>query len=258
MKLHEAIITRFAPTPLRLLTLLTAGLLAAPSANAELTVALFSGKSITDDGDLNLNQGNTNLNFHNVRWKDDSFGEPIYYGARIGYWLNNQPNWGFAVDFTHLKTILVEGDTVWARGVSNGVPVNSNQPISNSISDFEMTHGLNLVTFNGMYRWFPAGQRDSSLLGRMQLYTGLGAGFSVPHVEATIKGVDTFRYQWGAGPVVNGMMGINYDIYSVLSGFLEYKLSYADVHADLTGGGSISTQTVNHQLVFGLAAHFDL
>jgi hypothetical protein len=30
------------------------------------------------------------------------------------------------------------------------------------------------------------------------------------------------------------------------------------VQADLKGGGSINTETVNHQIIFGLAAHFDL
>ncbi|MDO9103557.1 MAG: hypothetical protein Q7U57_01215 [Methylovulum sp.] len=48
------------------------------SVNAELNLALFAGKSITDDGDLNLTQGNTNLNYHDVSWGDRSFEEPIF------------------------------------------------------------------------------------------------------------------------------------------------------------------------------------
>jgi lipid A oxidase len=90
----------------------------------------------------------------------------------------------------------------------------------------------------------------------MQIYTGAGAGFSIPHVEALINNVRTYEYQAGAGPVVNGMLGINYDLVSFLSGFAEYKLTYVDVEDDLTGGGTINTETVNHQLIFGLAAHF--
>jgi lipid A oxidase len=239
------------------ITLLT-GLLCASLANAELNLAFFAGKSFTDDGDLNLTQGNTNLNFSGVSWKDRSFDEPIFYGARVGYWFDNTPNWGVSVDFSHLKNYLDYGKNVQVSGVRGGVPVNGVEPITHSIQDFNMSHGLNTLTFNGQYRWFPAGQRDQTPLGRMQLYSGLGAGFSVPHVEALVNGVQTYSYQWGAGPVVNGMMGINYDIYSVLSGFVEYKLTYADVQADLTGGGAINTETVNHQLIFGLAAHFVL
>jgi lipid A oxidase len=92
----------------------------------------------------------------------------------------------------------------------------------------------------------------------MQLYSGLGVGFSVPHVEAMVKKVKTYEYQWGAGPVVNGMLGVNYDICDYISGFAEYKLTYVNVEDDLQGGGMISTETVNHQLIFGLATHFDL
>ena len=82
--------------------------------------------------------------------------------------------------------------------------------------------------------------------------------FVIPHIEATIKGVKTYEYQWGAGAVLNGMIGANYDIYRFISGFVEYKLTYADVQADLTDSGAINTETVNHQIIFGLAAHFDL
>ncbi len=237
---------------------LLAGLLLTSSVNAEINLALFAGKSMVDNGDLNLTQAGTNMNFHDVSWEDKSFEEPIFYGARIGYWFNEAPNWGVSVDFSHLKNYLAYNETVAVDGIRNGVAVGGNETIANTIEDFNMSHGLNTLTFNGQYRWFPAGQRDKSLLGRMQLYTGLGAGFSIPHVEASISGTKTYEYQWGAGPVVNGMMGVNYDICHFISGFVEYKLSYADVQADLTGGGTINTETVNHQIIFGLSANFDL
>jgi len=241
-----------------LLTLMTTGLLSVQPVNAELNLAIFAGKSLIDNSDLNLKQGNTNMTFHDVEWEDKSFESPIFYGGRVGYWFDSAPNWGVSVDFSHLKNYLVDSGTVNVSGVQNGVPVSGNQPINATIQSFNMSHGLNAITFNGQYRWFPTGKRDSTLLGRMQLYTGLGAGFTVPHVEALINGVKTYEYQAGAGPVVNGMMGVNYDIYSFISGFAEYKLTYADVEDELKGGGTINTETVNHQIIFGLAAHFDL
>ena len=238
------------------LTLL-AGLLLTPLANAEINLSFFAGQSFIDNGDLKLNQGNTNLNLSNVSCRDHSFEPPVFYGARIGYWFDSAPNWGVSVDYSHLKNYLDAGKNANVSGVRNGVTVNAVEPVSNSIQDFNMSHGVNTITFNGQYRWFPAGKRDQSFLGRMQLYTGLGAGFSVPHVEATINGVKTYEYQAGAGPVVNGMLGVNYDIYSFLSGFALYKLTYVVVHDNLVGGGTLNSQTVIHQLFFGLAAHFD-
>lgn len=239
------------------LVVLMAGVLAAPLVNAEINLSLSAGQSWIDDGDLQLKQGNTNLNFRDVSWSDRSFESPILYGARIAYWFDSAPNWGLSVDFTHQKNYLNVNKNVQVSGTNNGVAVNGVQPVSNNIQDFNMSHGVNTLTFNGHYRWFPAGKRDNSLLGRMQLYTGLGAGFSIPHVEAEINGVKTYEYQAAAGPVVNGMLGINYDIYSFISAFAEYKLSYVDVSDDLKGGGTIDTETVNHQIMFGLTAHFE-
>jgi hypothetical protein len=234
------------------------GLLISQASYAEISLALFAGQSMIDNGDLNLKQASTDMNFHNVSWNDRSFEEPIFYGAKLGYWFTQLPNWGISVDFSHLKNYLNYNDTVSIDGVRNGIAVSGKEPISATIQDFNMSHGLNTLTFNGMYRWFPTGQRDQSFLGRMQLYSGLGAGFSIPHVEATVGKDITYEYQWGAGPAVNGMMGINYDVYKFLSGFVEYKLTYADVEAELNNGGTINTETVNHQIIFGLAAHFDL
>jgi lipid A oxidase len=236
---------------------LVSGLLMASVANAEINLALYAGQSFVDNGALNLKQGVTNLTFSDVSWDDKSFESPIFYGARIGYWFDSTPNWGLSIDFAHLKNYLEYGKSAQINGTdATGASVNGVAPISDHIQDFNMSHGVNTLTFNGQYRWFPSGQRDDSFLGRMQIYTGAGAGFSIPHVEALINNVRTYEYQAGAGPVVNGMLGINYDLVSFLSGFAEYKLTYVDVEDDLTGGGTINTETVNHQLIFGLAAHF--
>lgn len=249
---------RLATSMAGILVMLTTGLFMPIPAIAEFSVAIYSGKLLTDNGDLHLKQGTTDLTFNDVRWDDRSFESPIFYGGRISYWLDETPAWGLAVDFTHAKTILVGSDTVSVKGTRNGSPVDGHEPISGSIEHFELSHGLNMITFNGLHRWFPNGKRDQSQLGRLQFYTGLGAGFSIPHVEANINGVRTEGYQIAAGPVINGMLGLNYDLVSFLSGILEYKLSYADVRADLNGGGSIDAETVNHQLIFGLAANFKL
>jgi lipid A oxidase len=264
-------------TPAKLLPLLITGLLSATTAHAELVVSIYGGKSVTEDGDLTLKQDKTNLTYKDIRWDDHSFEEPSYYGAKLGYWFDKKPNWGVSLDFTHLKNYLVDSDKKTRTGTgSDGSAVNTTGTINNGqkyymgdcsegtpqtcspLSQFNMSHGVNTVTFNGHYRWFPAGQRDNTALGRLQFYSGFGAGFSVPHVEARVYGKKTYEYQWGAGPVVNGMLGVNYDIYKMISAFGEYKLTYVSVDDDLIGGGTITTETVNHQFIFGLSARFDL
>lgn len=238
--------------------LVAAVLLLPLPAAGELSVALYAGRQITGNGDLQLKQGSTDLTFHDVSWDDRSFESPVYYGARVTYWFEDLPGWGAAVDFSHAKTYLAEDDIVTVTGSRNGAAVNGQSPVSADIEHFSLSHGLNMLTINGLYRWLPGGRRDLSPVGRLQFYAGLGAGFSIPHVEAKINGVTTGEYQVAAGPVVNGMAGINYDLTRSLSGMLEYKASYADVHARLNGGGTIDAATLNHQVIFGLAANFSL
>ncbi|MFZ2727454.1 MAG: hypothetical protein WAX77_14460 [Methylococcaceae bacterium] len=266
---------RLKITPAKLLPLIITGLLSATTAQAELVVSIYGGKSVTEDGDLTLKQDKTNLTYKDIRWDDHSFEEPSYYGAKLGYWFDKHPNYGVSLDFTHLKNYLVDSDSKTRTGTDNtGKSVTETSAINNGekyymgncagtancspLSQFNMSHGVNTITFNGHYRWFPTGQRDNTVLGRLQLYSGLGAGFSVPHVEARVYGKKTYEYQWGAGPVVNGMLGFNYDIYKMISGFGEYRLTYVNVEDDLIGGGTIDTETVNHQFIFGLSARFDL
>ncbi len=258
MKSKTMLSSRFTTTLTGLIVILATGLFMPVPATAEFSISFYTGQQLTENGDLHLKQRGTDLTFHDVRWDDRSFESPIFYGGRVSYWFDETPAWGAAIDFTHAKTILVGSDTVQVTGSRNGSPVNGPEPIANSIEHFELSHGLNMITFNGLHRWFPAGKRDQSPLGRLQYYAGLGAGFSIPHVEADIDGTRTKGYQTAAGPVVNGMLGLNYDFTSYLSGILEYKLSYADVRAHLNGGGSIDAATVNHQLIFGLAANFRL
>lgn len=42
-----------------------------------------------------------------------------------------------------------------------------------------------------------------------------------------------------------------------MSGFVENKLTYADMEDELKVDGVINTVTVNHLIIFGVAAHFD-
>jgi lipid A oxidase len=230
------------------------------AAAAEFSIMIYFGKVLTNNGEVRLTSGATDLTFHDVRWKDKSFNAPIYYGIRAGYWLDRSPEWGVAVDFAHAKTILHEEDVVPVTGYREGARVEGREAIDRTIRNFELSHGLNMLTFNGLHRWFPVGSGDGSRSGSLQCYTGLGAGFSIPHVEARLKDDGTGkekwtgRYQFAGGPVVNGMAGVKYDFADPLSGFLEYKLSYADVRADLSGG-EIDTASLNHQFISGLGGN---
>ena len=165
------------------------------------------------------------------------------------------PEWGFMLDFTHPKAITNTSQVTSFSGQRGGNPVGGVAPISTDISAFEMSHGYNFLTLNFMRRWFPKGQRDNTFVGRLQPYAGIGAGAAIPHVEATVGGVTTARYD-SAGWTMQGMLGVNFDIWGPISAFVEYKLNYAHVDIGLNGGSNIETQTWTHQFIIGLAVRF--
>lgn len=215
--------------------------LTSAAARAEFRVSVYGGLGETQDSDVKLTQpGGTELTLKDVPWKGESFKSPLYYGLRATYWFDDAP-WGAALDFTHAKMIADPGDVVTVSGTRAGVPVNRNEPVGNTFSNLQLSHGLNLLTLNGLYRlqqWQP-----------VEPYAGLGIGVAIPHVETEINGVQTSKYEFG-GVAAQLLLGASVRAYDWLRFFAEYKLSYADVDVDLSGGGTLKTDAwTNHALV---------
>lgn len=223
-------------------------------ARAQVAVSLYGGIAKTTKSDVALARpGGTDLKFAGASWTDESFQSPIYYGFRLSYWIGGRTGrWGLALDFTHAKMYADLEDTVAVSGQLNGSPVNGSQRLGDTFQALAFSHGHNLLTLNGIYRWFPTGERDGSFLGRLQPYVGLGVGVAIPHVEANVDGTVTDEYRV-SGPAFEGRAGANFDVVRYLSAFAEYKLSYARIKGDLTGGGTIEAKPWTHQLVFGLS-----
>ena len=101
----------------------------------------------------------------------------------------------------------------------------------------------------------PKGSRDNSFLGRIQPYAGIGAGVAIPHVEVAVGDSLTDNYQVG-GPAVQGTVGANLDVIWGFSIFADYKLTYADIEADLGEGGSLKIEPVTNHFALGLSYSF--
>lgn len=217
------------------------------AARAEWRLSAYGGASDTWDSDVKLHQpGGTDLTLNDVSWSSESFKSPIYYGARLTYWFDAAP-WGLALDFTHAKMIASTGDVVEVSGTRAGMPVSGSEPIGNTFSNLQISHGLNLLTLNGLYRW----QTSRGV----EPYVGLGAGVAIPHIETNIGGVETQEYQL-AGPAAQALVGLSAPVYGRFSVFAEYKLSYADISADLTGGGTLDVKPWTNHFLAGLSFRF--
>ncbi len=222
----------------------------------EFRISTYGGGADTGKTDVRLTfPGGTNLTFNNVPWGDESFESPFYYGLRVTYWLNSHPGWGVGVDFTHAKMLARLDDTVTIQGTRGGLPVDTREPLGNTFQELAFSHGYNTLILNGFYRWFPKGEKDHTLLGRIQPYGGFGLGLSIPHVEVKTGGTSTEEYAVG-GLAFQGIIGVNLDIIGPLSLFPEYKVSYSNISVDLRGGGSLHVSPWTQHFVIGISISF--
>ena len=167
----------------------------------------------------------------NADWLGRSLAMPPYYGVRAMRWSENSP-WGFGLEFTHTK--VYASDATLASG---GFPM------------LEFTNGLNILTFNAL--------RKFEAIGQLQPYLGAGIGISIPHVEVQTRvgGPVTFEYQFG-GPAIRALAGVEYELSDNWSLFGEFNATYSSNDAELTGGGTLSTDVVTQALNLGASFRF--
>ncbi len=230
-------------------------LLAAAMSDAEVVLHGYLGKASTGDADVSVAlPGDTELTFRDVAWSDESFTGPIYYGLGLVYWLERSPGWGLGLDFTHAKMVARLDETVAVEGIRSGEPVAAREALGETFEGLSFTHGHNLLTFLGTRRWL-LGEGPGTGGSRWRPYLGLGVGVAVPHVEATLGGRETYEYQL-VGPAAQGLLGAEVSLGGRLSLFGEYKLGWADMEADLDGGGTLRLRPWTNHLAVGLSLGF--
>ncbi len=224
-------------------------------ARAEWAISGYLGAASTINTDVVLERpDNTSLTYSNVHWMGKSFsGFPyIYYGFRGVRWHRGNSFWGIGVDFTHAKMLAKLDEIVAVSGTRKGIHIDHRERLNETFETLEFTNGHNLLTVNNLFRWLPKGVRDDTLRGRLYPYCQFGLGIAFPHVEATLEGDETYEYQVVGLAGLAGA-GLNFDVTGWLSTFSEYRLSYADIDASLTGGGHLKTKPWTHHFAFGLS-----
>ena len=104
------------------------------------------------------------------------------------------------------------------------------------------------MTLNAYRSW-------NGALGNLSPYVGGGVGVSVPHVEVTEGGSETFGYQL-TGPAVAWMAGASYPLGDRWEVFGEYKGTYSVNSAELEGGGTLETDIVTNSVNLGVSFNF--
>jgi len=202
------------------------------AADAEWAFNGYLGYSFTPASRVTLNEpALPSVSVNDVSWAGEPFKSPPYYGLRVTRFFQSAPGWGIAVDFTHAKAIAnLEGTA------------------GDTFSNLQFTHGHNLLTVNGIYRW----RAESA---PVRPYVGLGGGVAIPHVEVATAESRTEAYRL-TGPALEVLAGASFDVASHLALAAEYKVSYARIDANLEGGGSLATRLLTQHLIFGFSVDF--
>jgi lipid A oxidase len=212
---------------------MAAGVLVVQPASAEVQIGAYGGANGNFSSDVS-HHGSLN-DTRKVDWEGKPFEMPPYWGVRGVYWFDSMPGWGAGVEFTHSKAYAK------LNGTSAGALYDT----------LEFTDGNNILTGNALYRFTPW-----SFHG-IRPYAGFGIGVSIPHVEVSLVGdpAKTFEYQL-AGFAGQGFVGLEMPFGANWSGFVETKISYTHINANLTGGDHLKTDLWSPHFGVGLAYHF--
>ncbi|MEO0678074.1 MAG: outer membrane beta-barrel protein [Pseudomonadota bacterium] len=202
------------------------------AALAEWEVSFYLGYQTAPHAEVSGTISGTPFREH-VAWEGRSFENPVYYGFRATNWLNETAGWG--LEFNHAKVYASDEDLA-ALG----------------FTDLELSDGINIITVNYMRR-FPDAWSGS--FANFTPYVGAGIGISVPHVDVSDGVSKTFEYQY-TGPAVAWLAGASYPLTERVSGFVEYKGTYSQNEADLTGGGTLESDIITNALNFGVSYSF--
>jgi lipid A oxidase len=216
------------------LAMMAAAVVAMPrETRAEVQIQVYGGVNGNFSSDVSYHGSFSDT--RSVDWEGKPFEMPPYWGVRGIYWLQSMPGWGVGVEFTHAKAYAK------LNGTSAGALYDT----------LEFTDGNNILTGNILYRFTPWNFYN------IRPYAGFGIGVTVPHVEVSLVGdpTKTFEYQL-AGFAGQGFVGLEMPLGRNWSGFVEAKLSYTHINANLDNGDHLKTDLWSPHFAIGLAYRF--
>jgi opacity protein-like surface antigen len=215
---------------------------------AENVFSVYTGSSNTRDSDLQIRQGGfgTDLAVRDVQWDAKPFnnGAP-YYGLRFTHFFEQQPNWGIALDYTHYKMFAKTDRVVAVDGTWRGAALSGSASMNQYVQHFEISHGVNMLSLNGIYRWLNMSWLD----GRLQPYAGAGLAYYRPHSENT---VGNQSHETGYEPSGFGaqlLAGLQYRLNERWGIFAEVKYNHGTATVDIADGEAETRLRTFHGLI---------
>jgi hypothetical protein len=188
----------------------------------------------------------TALVFHDVAFHGNALDQPLYYGIRVGSFLQRR-NWlGFEIEFIHNKAYASTTNTVHVNGTLHGSTYDARIPMNALLQDFSFSHGDNLALANAVLQ-----TRWRKLTGRGRL----GIGLAIPHTESTFEGEPQEQFDV-VFPAAQVALGFALAIWHQGRMLAEYKLTYNSASDVRIAHGRADTKIVAHHFVAGVGYVF--
>ena len=226
-------------------------LLATVPARSEWSLAAYAGGTRTHSSSIDFTRAGSEADFRleDVSFESRSFDSPIYYGYRAGYFFNDW--FGVEAELIHAKVHAETEREVRIAGTVDGEPIERTAPMEDYVSRFDISHGVNLLLANAVFRRALGADADSSWL----VLTGrVGMGSSVPHPETTVLGESQEQYEVG-GLSLQAAAGVEVRLWRGLFALAEYKFTHAKMDLQIAGGAAMTTLDTHHG-VAGLGVRF--
>jgi hypothetical protein len=192
---------------------------------------------------------NTQLVFHDVSFESQPFHFPMYGGGRAGYLFS--PRFGLEFEFLHLKVIAETDRATRTTGTLQGATIDQTSPMDFFAQRYEMTHGLNFLLANVVWRT-PIAKRAAR--HPVSLVVRGGAGPTVSGTDTEVNFIDVHRYEH-AGFGVQAAAGLDLPIAGAWSAIVDFRFTYSKPTITVTEGQG-QTSARASQISFGLAVGF--
>ncbi len=232
-------------------------LLHAGGAGAEVFLDAFTAKSFTRDADVRVDQRVSASRFtvEGVSFDDESFRTPPWYGLRAGYFLDRHELLGVAVEFFHFKVRADTSERKRLRGTVRGEGVDAIARVDSVVGRFDVSHGVNYLTLDGLARYPLLREQPSYPRGRIQPYAGVGLGAVIAHPENEILGVANEQAYELGGFGVQAFTGVRAMVLPWLGVLAEYKFTRSSLDVGIAGGDA-EIEELSHHLLGGITITF--
>lgn len=210
---------------------------------------IYSGTSLPAVIGMDLSLQNNHYQISRVAFESRSLQFPLYYGVQAGIHTRIKNHWlRMGIEFLHDK-IYARPEKPVALKTSDDPrkPPGRSYPFSDFLDSFSISHGLNYVLLTVSFPFLenPGG------IQHLSLFSGLGVGVMIPHVESQWGEVRREQYEFHA-PALMLHLNMEYRLTGRMIIFLGGKWGISRIRNARVVGGSVSLNPRAWHLVGGI------